>query len=377
MSKLRFLFTPFISRPPRRSSQDQPAPRPPADLALLPPPAVWSRVLIWTLGAGSMGLLLWSVLTKVEETVVLVGEVTTEKPGVQVSPLDPGVITAVNVKPHQAVSVGEVLMTYADDDTDGRLASQLRRRDLLRSQQAKEQVIFELRCRQVEEQIALDRDILQRLVRLRDVGAIQETQVLEKRAQVSKGELSLSSLKEEMSRSKSQSDQQLEDISQLVRELEAKQKRFVIKSPVTGFVQEIRYQSVGERIQPSEVVSVIVPSQALNARVRVPSKLSAPLDVETPALVDVDAFPASDYGSVRALVSSVSPTTSQGSSQSPEKTYAAELRLVAAQNPQKLQLSALRPGMAVTAKVRLREKPVIATVFDFLADLFDPLHQQR
>ncbi|MBM5801792.1 MAG: HlyD family efflux transporter periplasmic adaptor subunit [Cyanobacteria bacterium K_DeepCast_35m_m2_023] len=377
MSKLRFLIPSLISRTPLGAPQAEPAQRPPADLALLPPPAVWSRVLIWTLGAGSMGLLLWSVLTKVEETVVLVGEVTTEKPGVQVSPLDPGVITAVNVKPHQAVSVGEVLMTYADDDTDGRLASQLRRRDLLRSQQAKEQVIFELRCRQVEEQIALDRDILQRLVRLRDVGAIQETQVLEKRAQVSKGELSLSSLKEEMSRSKSQSDQQLEDISQLVRELEAKQKRFVIKSPVTGFVQEIRYQSVGERIQPSEVVSVIVPSQALNARVRVPSKLSAPLDVETPALVDVDAFPASDYGSVRALVSSVSPTTSQGSSQSPEKTYAAELRLVAAQNPQKLQLSALRPGMAVTAKVRLREKPVIATVFDFLADLFDPLHQQR
>ena len=28
-----------------------------ADLALLPPPAVWSRALIWTLGAGSVGIL--------------------------------------------------------------------------------------------------------------------------------------------------------------------------------------------------------------------------------------------------------------------------------------------------------------------------------
>ena len=237
MSKLRFLIPPFISRTPRGAPQAEPAQRPPADLALLPPPAVWSRVLIWTLGAGSMGLLLWSVLTKVEETVVLVGEVTTEKPGVQVSSLDPGVITAVNVKPHQAVSAGEVLMTYADDDTDGRLASQLRRRDLLRSQQAKEQVIFELRRRQVEEQIALDRDMLQRLVRLRAVGAIQETQVLEKRAQVSKGELSLSSLMEEMYSSKSQSDQQLEDVGQLVRELEAKQKRFVMPSALDYFLE--------------------------------------------------------------------------------------------------------------------------------------------
>lgn len=377
MSRLRFLKPSFITRPRWMHRHADPAHRPPADLALLPPPAVWSRVLIWTLGTGSMGLLLWSVLTKVEETVVLVGEITTEKPGVQVSALDPGVITSVNVKPHQPVSVGQVLIAYDDDDTNDRLTSQLRRRDLLQRQQAKEQVIFDLRRRQVEEQIALDRNLLQRLVKLRADGAIQETQVLEKRAQVSKSELSLSSLTEETLRSKAQAEQQLEDVDQLIRELEAKKKRFVIKSPVAGFVQEIRYQSAGERIQPSELIGVIVPDQALGARVRVPSKLRAPLDVDTQAVVDVDAFPASEYGSIRALVTSVSPTTSQSSSQSPDKSYAVELQLVAPQNPGKLQLSELRPGMAVTAKVRLREKPVIATVFDFLGDLFDPLNQQR
>jgi multidrug resistance efflux pump len=215
------------------------------------------------------------------------------------------------------------------------------------------------------------------LVRLKAVGAIQETQVLEKQAQVTKGELTLTSLAEEMSRSRAQADQQIEDITQVVRELEAKQKRFSIKSPVAGFVQEMRYQTPGERIQPAEVIGVIVPDQSLNVRVRVPSKLSAPLESGTTADVDVDAFPASDYGPVRALVTSVSRTTSEGSSQSTEKTYTAELRLIAAQNPQKLNLADLRPGMAVTARVRLREKPVIATVFDFLDDLFDPLTQQR
>ena len=361
----------------RARSEGEPSSRPPADLALLPPPPVWSRVLIWTLGAGSLGLLLWSVLTRVEETILLAGEIATERPGVQVSALDPGVITAVNVKLHQPVSANQVLIAYSDDESDSRLASQLRRRGLVQSQQAREQAIFALRRRQIEEQIALDRELLRRLVRLRSVGAIQETQVLEKQAQVTKGELMLSSLSEEMLRSRTQADQQLEDIAQVIRELEAKQKRFLIKSPVAGFVQELRYQTPGERIQPAEVVGVIVPDQSLNVRVRVPSKLSAPLDTGTLSDVDVDAFPASDYGSVRAVVTSVSPTTNDGSSQSPEKTYAAELRLIGAQNPQKLKLADLRPGMAVTARVRLREKPVIATVFDFLDELFDPLTQQR
>ena len=377
MKKLLSMFPSPLGLRSRQRRDVEPVSKPPADLALLPPPAVWSRVLIWTLGAGSMGLLLWSVLTKVEETVLLVGEITTEKPGVQVTAVDPGLITVVHVKPHQQVSAGQTLITYADDDTDSRLVSQFRRRELLERQQVQEQSIFALRRRQIEEQIALDRDLLKRLVQLRSVGAIQETQVLEKRAQVSKGELSLSSLTEEMSRSRSQSEQQMEDLDQLIRELEHKKKRFVIKSPVAGFVQEIRYQSAGERIQPSDLIGVIVPDQSLNARVRVPSKLSAPLDVGTSADVDVDAFPASDYGSVRAVVASVSPTTSQSSSQSPEKTYAADLRLIAVQNSRKLQLSSLRPGMAVTAKVRLREKPVIATVFDFFGDLFDSLNQQR
>lgn len=324
-----------------------------------------------------MGLLLWSVLTKVEETVLLIGEVTTERPGVQVSAQDPGLVSIVHVKPHQSVLVGQSLLTYTDDETDGRLDSQLRRLSLLRRQQKQEQSIFFLRRRQIEEQIVLDRDLLKRLVQLSSVGAIQETQVLEKRAQVSKGELSLSSLAEEMSRSAAQSEQQIEDVNQLIRELQSKKKRFVIKSPVAGFVQEIRYQTSGERIQPADLIGVIIPDQSLSARVRVPSKLSAPLRVGTPAVVDVDAFPASDHGAIRAEVASVSPTTSQGSSQSPEKTYDANLRLISAENPRKLLLSALRPGMAVTAKIRLRDKPVIATVFDFLGDLFDPLNQQR
>ncbi|MDA7634061.1 hypothetical protein N8696_01320, partial [bacterium] len=113
------------------------------------------------------------------------------------------------------------------------------------------------------------------------------------------------------------------------------------------------------------------------AIVKVPSKLSAPLELNTSADIDIDAFPASDYGSIQAVVSSISPTTSQSSNQSSEKTYEADLKLISPQNPQKLSIDDLRPGMAITAKIRLREKPVISTVFNFLDGVFKPINEQR
>ena len=107
------------------------------------------------------------------------------------------------------------------------------------------------------------------------------------------------------------------------------------------------------------------------------SKLSAPLELNTSADVDIDAFPASDYGSIQAVVSSISPTTSQSSNQTSEKEYEADLKLVRPQNPKKLSIGDLRPGMGITARIRLREKPIISTVFNFIGDLFEPMNEQR
>ena len=87
--KLKNLFPQFTS------SKNEETPT--ADLALLPPPSTWSRVLIWTLGTGSLGIITWATLTKVEETIVLAGEITTEKPGVQVTAVDPGTVTSLSL----------------------------------------------------------------------------------------------------------------------------------------------------------------------------------------------------------------------------------------------------------------------------------------
>lgn len=356
------------------SKNNQP---PIADLALLPPPSIWSRVMIWTLGTGTLGIIAWSTLTTVEETIVLMGEINTEIPGVQVTAVDQGTVTAVNVQMHQKVKAGDILITYNDDETDKRLESQLKQKVQIETQQKEDQTILSLRRKQTEQRLDLDRNLLQRLEKLLTVGAIQLTQILEKQAEIDELKITLESLESEQNRSMAQSIQKIIEIKQVIRELEAKKQRFQVISPITGFVQELRHQTIGERIRPSDTISVIVPAQGLKAIVKVPSKLSAPLELNTSADIDIDAFPASDYGSIQAVVSSISPTTSQSSNQSSEKVYEADLKLISPQNPDKLSIDDLRPGMGVTAKIRLREKPVIATVFNFLDGLFKPINEQR
>ena len=374
---MKFFFPSLIKKafpPNKRNSTNH---QPPADLALLPPPTVWSRVLIWTLGTGSLGILLWSTVTKVEETVILAGEITTEKPGVQVTAVDPGTITEVHVQIHQRVIAGDVLITYNDNETEQRLQSKLREKAEVETQLNENQTIFSLRRKQTKQRLALDLDLLQRLENLLAVGAIQETQILEKQAEITKSEITLESLASEQIRSKAQFNEKIIKIKQEIRELQAKKGRFEVSSPITGFVQELRHQTIGERIRPSDTISVIVPAQGLKAIVSVPSRLSAPLKADASADVDIDAFPASDYGSVKAIISSISPTTSSLSNQASDKAYEADLKLITPQNPKKLSLGDLRPGMGITAKIRLREKPIISTVFNFVGDLFEPINQQR
>ena len=214
LEKFKNLITRFSS-----SKNDQP---PTADLALLPPPATWSRVLIWTLGTGSLGIITWATLTKVEETIILAGEITTEKPGVQVTAVDPGTVTNVHVEMHQKVDAGEILITYNDDETDKRLESQLGQKRELETQQKENQIILSLRRKQAEQRLALDRNLLQKLEKLATIGAIEETQILEKKAEIDEREISIESLKSEQNRTSAQSNQKLIEINQIIRELEAK-----------------------------------------------------------------------------------------------------------------------------------------------------------
>ena len=211
------------------------------------------------------------------------------------------------------------------------------------------------------------------------VGAIEKTQVLKQRSELSQGLIQVSSLREESQKSEYQLEQLLEELKVSEMELKEKLNRFQIRSPVTGFVQQMKYQTIGERVQRGEVILTIIPKKDLIARVSIPSNLKGPVEINSPATISVDAFPVGEYGSIEAVVSSISPMTinSNDNSKSPVKLYNADLKLIESSNPDLFNLDKLRPGMFVSAQMVLRDKPVITTVFKVLEKVFDPLTEQR
>ena len=102
-------------------------------------------------------------------------------------------------------------------------------------------------------------------------------------------------------------------------------------------------------------------------------------EMETTAgtMVDVDAFPAREFGFILSEISSVSPTTFESSSPSIPKTYLADLKLIEPERSELLDLEQLLPGMKVTARLTLRTKPVISTVFEFFDNFFTPMNEER
>ena len=351
----------------------------PPDLALLPPPPVWSRILIWTLGSGTTFLIIWSFVVKVDERVIFSGEITTSSPEVIVSIQDPGVIKQIATRPHQALERGDIILVYDDDQTQLKLANIKQKRKLLELRRKSDFNLYSLRKTQIQQQIELDIDLLERMEFLLASGAIEKTQILRQRSQVAKGRIQQSSLEEERQRIEYEVQQSLEDLLTTEEELKARASSFTVRSPVAGFVQQMRYQTVGERILGGEVIETIIPKRDLIARVSIPSKLQAPVEINSKATVSVDAYPAGDYGSINAVVRSLSPMTidENKNQSSDKKLYNADLTLLNPTNPELLQTDDLRPGMFVTAQMVLRDKPVITTIFNVLEKVFDPLTEQR
>ncbi len=353
---------------------------PDADLSLLPPPPIWSRVFIWTLSSGSILLVFWSIFTKVEETIIITGEITTITPEVQVSAIDSGRITDIYITPNQFVMKEDNLIKYEDDTTNYQLMSLGNRLDYAQYKRFNLTKSYDLKLKRIKREIEVKTEILNQIEPLIQTGGIAKIDVLERTNELLDLENDFNTVNLEKESALFNNAEEMEQVKTLAFELEAKTKRFLIKSPVSGYIQNIKYQSPGERIMQNDVVVTIIPDKDLMVSASIPSKVSAPVKIGMPATLDIDAFPSSDFGAINSEVFSLSPTTTSiknSNNNSGERIYIAKLSILDSELPEKLNISDLKPGMAVTAKIKLREKAIISTAFNIVSDIFDPLSEQK
>ena len=344
---------------------------------LLPPPQLWSRIFIWTLSIGTLTLIGWSIIVKVEDTIILTGEITTNKPEIKIVAKDGGIINKVYSTQFGSISKGEVILQYYDKQVDIQLLNLKEKLSLLRLRKVRDDEVFNYKRKQIIEQIALDKNIRERLQKLYLAGAVEETKLLSNKSSIVKSQLALASLQSEQARSESTTNIEINTTLSQIKQLEDKQDFFTVTAPIDGIIQDFKYQTVGERLVAGDIIATIIPKVDLIARVNIPSTLSAPVELGKQASLDVDAYPSSDYGSINAELISLSPKTVSNQNQTNgQKLYIADLKLVSSTMPEKLGVKDLTPGLFVTARLKLRKKAIISLIFSAFDDLFTPLSQK-
>lgn len=348
-----------------------------AQQLLLEPPPVWSRILIWTLGVGSISLVVWASLNTVEETAQLPGQLETIRSQVTIKSPESALVDQVNVRQHHYVKTGQLLFILDRADITPLIRTLEKKLNFIDDRNKYEERSFLSRQKQLQAQVFLNQEVFSRLQSLVDQGSASEVQLLEKQNQVFQNRQDLQNLLDE--RLKAESVQRIEknDITNQIRELKQRSRKFDILSPISGTLQSLNIQAKGERVQAGDLLATIVPEEGLIASVQVSSRLSAPIKPGTSAEITVDAFPSSDYGTIKGVVTTISPTTSSPDRQATSPAYVARIALNPDSVPQNLPPDALRSGMGITASIVLEKKRTISIVFNIIQDLFAPLTERR
>lgn len=397
-----------------------------------------SSVLVWTAVGGSGAFLLWAFLAPLGETIAVQGKL---QPGSRVKEVQapvPGVIEAVLVRDGQSVEAGQELLRF--DLREAR--SKLSAAEAVRSRMQNENQIYaaalgdrlasglttnqqlqlrnqtlELRSRresalqalrQSEERLrglrgseAIASNIEKRYAELVASGAASELQLLDSRDKSQ--QLRSRIAEEERQRARLQADltssqaapgadlrgrieanlRQISDLDSQIRQARLQIQNGELRATTSGVVFDVNVGR-GSVVEATKPMLKLVPGDALEAKVYVPSKAIGFLSVGQPAELSLDTFPAQDYGHVQATVlrigSDALTPEEMKTTLGTETTglyYPVILRLKRQNLLAGGKAVPLKTGMSLTADLRLRQRSFAQIVGGMFSDKRRELERLR
>ena len=332
----------------------------------------WAESITWALIATAGLSISWLTLAKTEEIVIAPGTLVPVGSVQRIQMPMGGVVEKILVKDGDMVKKGQILMQLDAEATTQRLKSveenmELKQLQLELKNTELEQYIFQNKnsLRTLAGQLKSEKDILGRLKSLADIGASAVLQYLQQQSKVQQIE---GQLKETELEGLRQQAVLMQDIQRLKSEVSSLRSDLVdnkmtlryqvLRAPVTGFVFDLQPKGQGFTGQGTETLMKIVPVNALEAKVEIPSSDIGFVRKGMDADISIDSFPASDFGVLAGKVMQVGPDALEPdpSRQLFEYRYPATINL----SNQTLTLKSgkelmLQPGMSLRANIKLRK----------------------
>ena len=287
--------------------------------------AIWAQSITWTIIGGTVFGIFWLGIAKTEEIIVAPGKLEPITGVIDIQMPIGGVAEAILVKEGQKISKGQILVELDNEITMAKLKT-------------------------FEENLEINKDILERLEPLTKEGAISKIQYLQQKNQVN-------------------------ELKRNVIETKVTMKYQKISSPIDGRVFDLKAKGKGFVARSSEPIMKIVPLDDLLAKVEINSRNIGFVKVGKLVDISIDSFPASDFGVIKGEVTKISsdvllpnPALNKG------YRFPAEVRL----KEQYLTINAnkklpLQVGMSLTANIKLRKVSYLQLLLNTFSQKSDSL----
>ncbi len=348
------------------------------------------RTIVWTLILTSGAALAWLALAKTEEVVVAPGKLEPIGNVKTVQMPVGGVLDQMLVKEGERVRKGQILLRLDNEATVDRRTSITQGIDAKQQQLQLKQL--ELRRYQTlndtEQQVLgknleLEQQIMARLETLQREGAAAELQYLQQRNRVRQVEGDLEKVKVDRHRQTAileqaiqQLNAELADLRSRLTELAVNIRYQDLRSPVDGFVFDLKPKGAGFVAQTSEPVMKIVPFSDLQAKIEINSSDIGFVRVGKPVEISIDSFPSTDFGVLQGKLTSIGSDALPPDELKQVYRFPATVTL----NSQQFRLSGgqilpLQVGMSLTANIKLRKVTYLQLLLGGFKDKADALRR--
>ena len=175
-----------------------------------------------------------------------------------------------------------------------------------------------------------------------------------------------------------ENQKQLIEVNAQLNQVKLDLKNQDLRAPTDGSVFELATKLPGAVTQPSQALLHIVPDESLMVRVQVANADIANIRVGLPVDVRIDAYPFTEFGSVKGVVAKVGRDAVKPTSQSlGQPTFPVEIRLDRQFLARKSQQFTLTPGMTVMAMIKVRQRAPISYVTEEITKAFDGIQSVR
>ena len=351
------------------------------DESILQQGRFWMRTVTWALIGSTVFGVAWLALARTEEIVVAPGQLEPIGSVQDIQMPVGGVADQILVQEGDRVEAGQVLMkldTEASEEQRNSLEKTIKlKQEQLMLKEEEKRNTMQMNQEEVvmlENNLALQAEILERYEQLNAAGAFSEVQYLQQQNIVAETRGKLMQSKAERLRQIALLDQQT---AQLKSELADLNGRLVesrvtlryqqLRSPVDGVVFDLKPTSRGFTAQSTQTVMKVVPMGSLEAKVVVPSNkigfVQVPQgcpddrDACMTADISIDSFPSSDFGVLKGKVTRIGSDAldPDPQEQRQELSFPVTIQL----DDQQLKLKSgsslpLQVGMSLTANIKLR-----------------------